>query len=295
MGWGRGWGFAASVALAACGGTEFTAQGEGTAGSTGAAGSGETVGTSSVSTMDVGSSSVASSGNTTSTNTTVSSGSGGNASSNGGAAGTQASGGAGGQTGTGATTGAGGSAGTGGPRDASASDSSAPEVGPPDASSRDAGIDGPVATQCPPSEPNPNGYCADGLDCTYGSHPRPACRKDYRCSGSHWTVSPATACADPAKCENEMPFPLVNGACAPAEHDCLSASGLYCRCHVVGTDVSPTWDCYPSPTGCPTTPPNKGQLCDLTAKTCDYGTCGIGSKVTTSCSGSIFRWSIVCP
>ena len=195
------------------------------------------------------------------------------------------SGGAGGQGGTNPMTTTGGTVDAGGPRDASS----------PDDAARDATLDGPIATKCPPVEPSPSGYCADGLDCTYGTHPRPSCRKDYLCSGSHWTVTPSMACADPAKCENEMPFPLVGGVCAPAEHDCLAASGLYCRCHAVAGTIAPTWDCYPSPMGCPTTPPNKGQTCDLNARTCDYGTCGIGSRVTTSCSGGIFRWSIACP
>jgi hypothetical protein len=97
-------------------------------------------------------------------------------------------------------------------------------------------------------------------------------------------------------CAAEQPkLPQIGMACPVPQHDCLWDSGLYCRC-IPGADAAPaTWDCYPSPSGCPTTPVNKGQACDASEKTCDFGTCGLGTKVTTSCSGGIVHWTVSCP
>jgi hypothetical protein len=184
-----------------------------------------------------------------------------------------------------------------------------------DASSVESGIDAPAETSntrdaladartndgsavgpCPPVEPTPATACTDGLDCTYGSHPRLACRKEYICSGSHWTVTPGIACPVLGDCNNETVKPQVGAMCAMPEHDCLWSSGLYCRCLASSGGTGATWDCYPSPSGCPTTPANKGQACDLSSKTCDFGSCSLGTKVTTSCSGGIVHWtSPTCP
>jgi hypothetical protein len=93
-------------------------------------------------------------------------------------------------------------------------------------------------------------------------------------------------------CAAEQPrLPQVGMACPTPQHDCVWSSGLYCRCLPGADGGAATWDCYPSPQGCPTTPPNKGQQCDITAMMCAYGTCALGTKVTTSCVGGITRWT----
>ena len=149
--------------------------------------------------------------------------------------------------------------------------------------------------KCPPLEPNPASACGGDLDCTYGTHPQPACRREYVCSSLHWSTMPG--CPDPSKCESEpAPSPMLDAPCAKPGNDCVWTSGLYCRCISTQEGGSAAWDCYPPPSGCPPTPPNKGQACDLTAKTCDYGTCRLGTRVITSCVGAIVRWSIpACP
>jgi hypothetical protein len=154
--------------------------------------------------------------------------------------------------------------------------------------------DGNVVTKCPPTELNPASACADGLECTYGAHPRLACRKQYSCIGSQWVLAPGMTCSVPPDCNAEQVKPQVGASCATLEHECAWSSGLYCRC--LSSSMGATWDCYPSPSGCGVTPPNKGQTCDLSTKTCDYGTCPLGTKVTTSCSGGLVRWAVPsCP
>jgi hypothetical protein len=165
-----------------------------------------------------------------------------------------------------------------------------------DGGPRDAAVsDAAVTTKCPPSEPNVNLPCADGLDCTYGTHPRPACRREYVCTSSHWTLSPALACPVLGDCLNEMGV-QVGASCSTPQHECLYSMGLYCRCLPAPDGGGAAWDCYPPPQGCPVSPPNKGQACDLSFMACAYGTCPLGTKVSTSCSGAIVRWSIpACP
>jgi hypothetical protein len=152
-----------------------------------------------------------------------------------------------------------------------------------------------VTTKCPPTEPNANQACADGLDCTYGTHPRPACRRGYICTASHWVMQ-SPGCPDLADCLNEPVRPQVGAACMTAGRECSYSMGLYCRCLMAPTSMAATWDCYPPPTGCPASPPNKGQTCDVSFMPCAYGTCPLGTRVSTSCSGAIVRWTIpVCP
>lgn len=261
----RRWAFAALVAVAACGGTEFSADTSTTTGPAGPSGAG---GVGVVAAVGTGGSSA------------------GGSSAGGSSAGGSANGGAGASIDA-STVEAG--------VDARA-ETGAREVGPDDA--RDARTnDASVAVgPCPPVEPSAGTSCTDGLDCTYGSHPRLACRKQYNCSSEHWAVAPGIACPVLGDCNNETVKPQVGALCATPEHDCLWSSGLYCRCLASSGSGMATWDCYPSPSGCPTTPPNKGQACDLSSKTCDFGTCSLGTKVTTSCSSGVVHWTApTCP
>jgi hypothetical protein len=205
--------------------------------------------------------------------------------STGGAGGAAVTGPASGSSGTGVIAGAGGSAASPDAAADVAHDASAPV--------RDAPTnDGNVITKCPPFEVNPATACADGLECTYGTHPRLACRKRYTCSNSQWVLAGMT-CPSLGDCNDEQPKPQVGASCPMPEHDCLWSTGIYCRC--LASSMGAIWDCYPSPSGCPTTPPNEGQTCDLSAKTCNFGTCPLGTKVTTSCSGAIVHWTAACP
>src|SRR5882757_19771 len=99
-----------------------------------------------------------------------------------------------------------------------------------DGGSADVGVsDALVTTKCPPTEPNVNLPCADGLDCTYGTHPRPACRREYVCTSSHWGLSPALACPALGDCLNETETVQVGATCSTPQRECLYSMGLYCR------------------------------------------------------------------
>jgi len=247
----------AVVVVVACGGSEFTSQ---------------------------------SSGNTTSSSTSSSSttttGAGGASDT------TTRTGGAAGDTGGGSVD----ASGSGGQPTTDAASGSDTSLEASTIDARDARSDAASNARCPPIEPTANGACADGLDCTYGTHPHLACRHEYICSGSHWMSASGMTCPMLGDCNSEQPKPTIGAACPVVQHDCLWSSGLYCRC-LPGDNgaMGPTWDCYPSPQGCPTTPPNKGQTCDLSAMTCAYGTCPLGTKVTTSCVGAVVTWTGTCP
>jgi hypothetical protein len=201
-------------------------------------------------------------------------------------------------TGSGGGAGGGAIAGSGGRPSGDAAIGSEATIEASANDARDARSDASTNARCPPIEPTASSACAEGLDCTYGTHPRLACRHEYRCLGAHWTPGePGMACPALSDCAIEQPkLPQVGASCPTAEHDCIWSSGLYCRCLAAANDAgSPTWDCYPPPQGCPTTPLNKGQTCDLSVMTCAYGTCPLGTKVTTSCVGAVVTWTVACP
>jgi hypothetical protein len=273
---GRGWALAVAVAVAACGGAEFSSDNGG--GGAGGSASTSAGGASSVAVTDAVASSTSGGG--------TSSGGGGGASAGGASVGGASVGGSGGE---------GGGAIDAAIRDAPTETSTGRDVATPDV--KDAASSDVIAvTQCPPVEPSAAGACTDGLVCTYGTHPRLACRKQYNCTSGHWAPTPGLACPTLGDCNNEQPLPVIGAMCPVLEHDCLWSSGLYCRCRASGDAGGGAWDCYPSPSNCPTTPPNRGQACDPSAQTCSYGTCGLGTKVTTSCSGGVVSWtSTTCP
>jgi hypothetical protein len=125
--------------------------------------------------------------------------------------------------------------------DATTTRDAVPDGTSSDGSTRDALLsDVNVTTQCPPIEPSINTPCADGLDCTYGTHPRPACRTEYICSGSHWSPTPGLLCPALGDCFNEQPKPQVGAACPIPQHDCIWTTGLYCRCLPGPDSGSPT-------------------------------------------------------
>jgi hypothetical protein len=147
-----------------------------------------------------------------------------------------------------------------------------------------------VTTQCPPIEPSVNTPCADGLRDDCGPPPR---RKGHL---FRMKCTPGLVCPALGDCFDEQPKPQVGATCPIPQHDCVWSTGLYCRCLPDPDGGSPTWDCFPPSPDCPITPLNKGQACDPTPLTCAYGTCTLGTKVTTSCVGGTVRWTLpVCP
>jgi hypothetical protein len=158
------------------------------------------------------------------------------------------------------------------------------EAGPPEAS---------APPFCPVTEPALGGACSGSLKCTYGTHPRIACRKMYVCTVGQWAQAATTACEDLKACTAENPLPHIGGACPTAGHDCVWDSGLYCRCLACPDVGCPNWNCFPPPNNCATTPANLGQACkaDATATACDYGNCSLGTRVTVSCVGGMINWT----
>jgi hypothetical protein len=255
--------FAATAGLllvAACGGSEFAAGGGGEGGTSGGTG-GASAGTDGPS----GSAGV----------TIVGTGVGGSA---GGVVDASATGGSGGQPAGDASHPRDVSGGSGGMTTVDAR----ADVGPPDT--------GPVPS-CPTVEPTLLGSCSGALKCTYGTHPRIACRKTYTCSAGQWSLAPPTMCGDLQICQ--PPYPQVGFSCTNTGSDCIWDSGLYCRCLACPDMGCPRWDCFPPPNGCATTPPNLGQRCDATTTqpACEFGECSLGTRVTVTCVNGFINWT----
>jgi len=258
---------ASLLLLAACGGAEFSAAG-GESGGQGGSGQGQS-GTS-----------VATGGDSQGTSGSA------------GAMTTGASGAGGSTAGASVTSGSGGQVLVDAGRDASTGsggrpvvDASAVDMGPPDT--------GAPAT-CPVTEPGGGGACSGAISCTYGTHPRLACRRQYTCTGGHWAVAPSAMCTDLAACVSEQPLPVIGKICSAAGHDCMWDTGLYCRCLACPDATScPNWNCFPPPNNCGITPPNLGQKCDANSMpaVCDFGNCALGTRVTVTCVNGIVHWT----
>jgi hypothetical protein len=83
-----------------------------------------------------------------------------------------------------------------------------------------------------------------------------------------------------------------------AGHDCVWDTGLYCRCLACPDVGCPSWNCFPPPNNCGTTPPNLGQACKVDAMPtmCDFGDCSLGTKVTVTCVNGTINWAFpTCP
>jgi hypothetical protein len=140
-----------------------------------------------------------------------------------------------------------------------------------------------------------------GLDCEYGSDPRPGCRPHYHCmtvDGPGTWVPSQPKCPEipPGMCP---PVPMATGTCDPAGLLCAYPSGAACDCSNCPGPCGPTasWVCVPPPAaGCPTSAPNSGQPCGTADLSCQYGTCGGATAILRVCQMGVWAdQGVVCP
>lgn len=213
-------------------------------------------------------------------------GSGGATGTNGNGAGTSGSG-----TNGSGTTGS-GTTGSGGATTASGTSTSGTSTG--------AGTGG--AQACPPTPPAAQGQCTPvGLDCEYGSDPRPACRTHYRCmtvDGPGTWVATAPTCP-PVPGGTCPATPAATGTCDPNGLLCAYLTGAECDCTdcPAACGMTPTWQCTPPPAaGCPGKAPNSGQACTSAGLSCQYGTCGGATVMLRVCQGGVWTdQAVPCP
>jgi len=155
--------------------------------------------------------------------------------------------------------------------------------------------------RCPEEEPSIGEDCDEEMLCGYGDGLRTDCRSVYECQGS-WRASgltPEAECAKPPSgfcpqtpqhgkgCQDLLeefagPQGFVDGptVCEYEELLCYcSPCGISRRGSADCRDGRAHWVCYGPPEhfGCPSSPPNIGEGCDLPALECHYNSpCGVG-------------------
>lgn len=132
---------------------------------------------------------------------------------------------------------------------------------------------------CPEAEPDDGAACqTDGLLCSYGDAPNPACRRLYQCDSGNWHVDDTLVCpelprdycgAQPAHGEPcDYRFAGV-----PCQHD----DQVSCVCYSPNSQApSAAWFCYGPPPNkaCPSTLPNIGEGCATNGTHCVYNVDG---------------------
>lgn len=135
---------------------------------------------------------------------------------------------------------------------------------------------------CPASAPTAGAMCArDGLVCSFGDDPRPACRPRATCTSGSWTFATPTPGCDPlppATCPATREA-AQGTACTPEGARC-TYDGLACACTRCPNPYplcmelpAPIWACdAPNPDAeCPAAMPNLGVTCSAEGKMCTYG------------------------
>jgi hypothetical protein len=155
----------------------------------------------------------------------------------------------------------------------------------------------PIDEACPVNQPLAGGACADGLECSYGTDVRVACRAVATCKAGAWIIS-KQPCEELHGC-NAV---IVGNMCDANAKPCMLDfdQGIYCVCTgcVGGGACSnqTVWACAGGPGGsaCPKLPPNEGQMCAADTK-CSYGSCATANGVSASCNGT-WSWDpVACP
>jgi hypothetical protein len=157
---------------------------------------------------------------------------------------------------------------------------------------------------CPDEPPADGSSCSEDVNCTWGSHPEPACRTRGSCSGGTWSVyDPPAHCSDPLlgdDCPAASGDIAIGASCSPGQLVCDYPTGDRCTCtdcSVEDPNCGPlgdyTWRCWTPPAGCPTYYPNIGSVCDLPAATSCRYTCA--SIAVCSAEGVWVAGGFMCP
>jgi hypothetical protein len=174
----------------------------------------------------------------------------------------------------------------------SPTDGSIADAGRSEASAPDSATDAPLDQGCPAMEPSVGVACApEGVECTYGTDPRLACRDDAVCMGGKWSLDTPN-CSAPPTCPAS---PTAGAACDTLGEICAAGS-TPCACYscTIACTQPKTWHCPSLPSGCPASSPNFGDPCTNPGLICDYGSCGGGWAA--QCVGSTWaRYTPLCP
>lgn len=177
--------------------------------------------------------------------------------------------------------------------------------GPADATRLDAGL----STSCPGSPPANGTVCGSvGLQCEYGTAPRPACNTVAVCQGNRWQVTTAEPglCPSSQACPTKpdgISFGQACGASFPAM--CVYPLGV-CSCDkpvpAADAGTEPRWTCDNPRAGCDSPAPHIGSQCSQFGMTCDYSICTTQVGVRLVCDRVLpsgdFVWqshSFTCP
>ncbi len=138
---------------------------------------------------------------------------------------------------------------------------------------------GGASAACPTNAPTRGAACTTaGLQCEYGSSPRPSCDIVARCTSGVWAIAQPTGDGGSACVAGPCPAtsPSPASACAPQGLSCFY-SPYWCNCAVrpspTGNSSVVDWSCTPLGPGCPASRPRLGTACTQPELTCDYGVC----------------------
>jgi len=163
--------------------------------------------------------------------------------------------------------------------------------------SNDAGSDG----VCPTAPPTASSACSDDtLACEYGSNPDPSCNTAFVCMSGAWVdQTSGLACPPQSDCPASFASVPANQDCSPQPLACAYPEGeCICTSSFGGVDKqTPSWDCIPAVSGCPSPRPDIGTACtpEPSNATCGYGACS-GGGVALTCKQGVWQELITpCP
>jgi hypothetical protein len=132
---------------------------------------------------------------------------------------------------------------------------------------------------CPMDDPLEGDACnTQGLDCSYGEAPNPACRRLYWCDSGLWHRDETIVCPEvPQDYCSEQPAPRESCDYSLAGVPCSYDEHVSCVCYSPnGLAAGAAWFCYgPSANkACPPTLPNIGEGCATNGTHCIYNVDG---------------------
>jgi len=159
--------------------------------------------------------------------------------------------------------------------------------------------DGSSGSVCPTSPPAPSSACSTTgpATCEYGTNPDPSCNQLFACTNGSWVdETNGGLCAPQSDCPTSYASVPVNQDCAPNQLSCAYPQGeCICTTSMGGLQkMTPSWECFPAQSGCPSPRPDIGSPCSGTQQLCDYGSCSGG--VALSCvNGAWQEAAVLCP
>jgi hypothetical protein len=153
--------------------------------------------------------------------------------------------------------------------------------------------DGGADLVCPTTPPTASAACSqDKLACEYGSNPDPSCNQAFECSGGAWVDrTSGVACPPQSDCPASYASIPATENCSPETLTCAYPEGeCICTQSLGGVEKqTPSWDCIPVVSGCPSPRPDLGTACvaNSSNQQCDYGQCSGG--ISMSCQQGVWQ------